>query len=109
MLFFCVEARVLGVLSLEVSFRNDTLLTITRKSTFYWKQLEPHGYARVNQDILKSVSANTLDNICMSSNICERDKCIRAAEELLEKGKSVVVGKSFISISLYIRKRTDQI
>jgi bifunctional polynucleotide phosphatase/kinase len=27
------------------------------KSTFYWKQLEPLGYARVNQDILKSVSS----------------------------------------------------
>lgn len=26
------------------------------KSTFFWKNLEPLGYERVNQDILKSVS-----------------------------------------------------
>ena len=26
------------------------------KSTFYWTEIEPHGYERVNQDILKSVS-----------------------------------------------------
>jgi predicted kinase len=25
------------------------------KSTFYWQQLEPLGYARVNQDLLKTV------------------------------------------------------
>lgn len=25
------------------------------KSTFYWKQLEPLGYARINQDLLKTV------------------------------------------------------
>jgi bifunctional polynucleotide phosphatase/kinase len=25
------------------------------KSTFYWQQLEPLGYARINQDLLKSV------------------------------------------------------
>lgn len=28
------------------------------KSTFYWKQVEPLGYVRVNQDILKTVCAN---------------------------------------------------
>jgi bifunctional polynucleotide phosphatase/kinase len=27
------------------------------KSSFYWKHLQPLGYARVNQDILKTVSA----------------------------------------------------
>jgi energy-coupling factor transporter ATP-binding protein EcfA2 len=26
------------------------------KSTFYWKQLQPLGFERVNQDILKTVS-----------------------------------------------------
>jgi bifunctional polynucleotide phosphatase/kinase len=28
------------------------------KSSFYWKHLQPLGYARVNQDILKTVSAD---------------------------------------------------
>ena len=27
------------------------------KSSFYWKHLQPLGYGRVNQDILKTVSA----------------------------------------------------
>ncbi|KAI9643401.1 DNA kinase/phosphatase Pnk1 [Ciborinia camelliae] len=44
------------------------------KSTFYWKQLEPLGYARVNQDILKT-----------------RDKCFKVAGQYLDEGKSVVV------------------
>ncbi|WPH01075.1 putative HAD-superfamily hydrolase,subfamily IIIA, polynucleotide kinase 3 phosphatase [Acrodontium crateriforme] len=44
------------------------------KSTFYWRQMESLGYARVNQDLLKT-----------------RDKCMRAASELLEEGRSVVV------------------
>ncbi|KAF4630241.1 hypothetical protein G7Y89_g7899 [Cudoniella acicularis] len=45
------------------------------KSTFYWRFLEPLGYARVNQDILKT-----------------RDKCIKVAGEYLSEGKSVAVG-----------------
>ncbi|TVY82457.1 Bifunctional polynucleotide phosphatase/kinase [Lachnellula suecica] len=45
------------------------------KSTFYWKQLEPLGYARVNQDILKT----------------KRDRCIKVAGEYLKEGKSVVI------------------
>lgn len=44
------------------------------KSTFYWDHLEPLGYKRVNQDILKS-----------------RDKCLKVAADLLQEGKSVVV------------------
>lgn len=44
------------------------------KSTFYWKQLQPLGYERVNQDILKSV-----------------DKCIKVADEYLRSGRSVAV------------------
>ncbi|KAI8934015.1 hypothetical protein NX059_008783 [Plenodomus lindquistii] len=44
------------------------------KSSFYWKHLQPLGYARVNQDILKT-----------------RDKCVKAATALLEEGTSVVV------------------
>ncbi|ORY12270.1 polynucleotide kinase 3 phosphatase-domain-containing protein [Clohesyomyces aquaticus] len=44
------------------------------KSSFYWRYLEPLGYARVNQDILKT-----------------RDKCIKTAVVLLQEGNSVVV------------------
>lgn len=38
------------------------------KSTFFWKKLEPLGYERVNQDILKTVS--TLLNLSLSQTIC---------------------------------------
>nr|KAK5438344.1 DNA kinase/phosphatase Pnk1 [Exophiala xenobiotica] len=44
------------------------------KSTFYWDVLQPLGYERVNQDILKT-----------------RDKCIKKAKELLDAGRSVAV------------------
>ncbi|KAG5297472.1 polynucleotide kinase [Histoplasma ohiense] len=44
------------------------------KSTFYWRYLEPLGYERVNQDILKS-----------------RPKCLKVAKEYLQAGKSVAV------------------
>ncbi|KAL3494656.1 polynucleotide kinase 3 phosphatase-domain-containing protein [Aspergillus germanicus] len=44
------------------------------KSTFYWNYLEPLGYERVNQDILKS-----------------RPKCIKVAKEHLAAKRSVVV------------------
>jgi bifunctional polynucleotide phosphatase/kinase len=44
------------------------------KSTFYWQHMEPLGYERVNQDILKT-----------------RDKCMKAATEFIQHGKSVVV------------------
>lgn len=45
------------------------------KSTFYWKYLKPLGYERINQDTLKS-----------------RDKCVKAAEEVLSAGNSVTIG-----------------
>ncbi|KAK6605058.1 bifunctional polynucleotide phosphatase/kinase [Botrytis cinerea] len=45
------------------------------KSTFYWKQLEPLGYSRVNQDILKT----------------KRDRCFKVAGQYLDEGRSVVV------------------
>ena len=45
------------------------------KSTFYRTHFSNAGYTHVNQD--------TLGN---------RDKCVRAAREALEDGKSVVVG-----------------
>lgn len=44
------------------------------KSTFFWKNLEPLGYERVNQDILKT-----------------REKCLRVAREHLAAGRSVAV------------------
>lgn len=45
------------------------------KSTFYWRVLEPLGYARINQDTLKT-----------------RDKCVQAARERLARGDSVAIG-----------------
>ncbi|KAI1337342.1 DNA kinase/phosphatase Pnk1 [Xylariaceae sp. FL0016] len=44
------------------------------KSTFYWTHLKPLGYARVNQDSLKS-----------------RAKCFKAAAECLDEGSSVAI------------------
>jgi len=44
------------------------------KSTFYWKQLKPIGYERVNQDLLKS-----------------RQKCLKVAKDLLSAGTSVAI------------------
>lgn len=44
------------------------------KSTYYWRHLQPLGYERVNQDILKT-----------------RDKCLNWARQHLEDGRSVVV------------------
>ena len=45
------------------------------KSTFYWRHMQPLGYERVNQDILKS-----------------RDKCMKVATQVLgDEGKGVVV------------------
>ncbi|KAG4437592.1 hypothetical protein IFR05_006931 [Cadophora sp. M221] len=44
------------------------------KSTFYWKNLEPLGYKRINQDILKT-----------------REKCLKVAGEYLVDGKAVAI------------------
>ncbi|KAF5559644.1 bifunctional polynucleotide phosphatase kinase, partial [Fusarium napiforme] len=44
------------------------------KSTFYWKSLKPLGYERINQDQLKT-----------------RDKCVQAAREHLQAGKSIAI------------------
>jgi bifunctional polynucleotide phosphatase/kinase len=70
------------------------------KSSYYWKHLQPLGYARVNQDVLKTVRAWLLR--CrdarvvrrLSNILKQREKCIKAATVLLEQGTSVVVGKS---------------
>ena len=44
------------------------------KSTFYWQYLQPLGYERINQDILKT-----------------RDRCMKAATQFIEDRKSVAV------------------
>ncbi|KAI9676783.1 MAG: hypothetical protein M1829_002878 [Trizodia sp. TS-e1964] len=44
------------------------------KSSFYWKYLEPLGYERVNQDLLKT-----------------RERCLESALQHLAEGKSVAV------------------
>ncbi|KAF1839134.1 PNK3P-domain-containing protein [Decorospora gaudefroyi] len=44
------------------------------KSSFYWKHLQPLGYGRVNQDILKT-----------------REKCVKATTALIEEGTSIVI------------------
>lgn len=44
------------------------------KSTFYWNHMRPLGYARVNQDTLKS-----------------REKCMKVAQQSLDDDTSVVV------------------
>lgn len=43
------------------------------KSTFYWRYLEPLGFKRVNQDLLKT-----------------KDKCLKTAREHLEEGSNSV-------------------
>ncbi|OAX81901.1 polynucleotide kinase 3'-phosphatase [Emergomyces africanus] len=66
--------------NITFSKKNDVELVIfcgspgSGKSTFYWKYLEPLGYERVNQDILKS-----------------RPKCLKVAKEYLDARKSVAV------------------
>ncbi|KAI2293554.1 DNA kinase/phosphatase Pnk1, partial [Ophidiomyces ophidiicola] len=66
------------------------------KSTFYWKYLEPLGYERVNQDILKTVSMELL--VYAVTRILQymletvvRPKCLKVASEYLQAGKYVAV------------------
>jgi bifunctional polynucleotide phosphatase/kinase len=55
------------------SRRNDVDLVLfcgspaAGKSTFYWKYLQPLGYERVNQDILKSVRLGFSSSRCCYS------------------------------------------
>ncbi|KAK7425094.1 DNA kinase/phosphatase Pnk1 [Neonectria punicea] len=44
------------------------------KSSFYWKYLKPLGYARINQDTLKT-----------------RDRCLQTAKEHLGEGDSIAI------------------
>ncbi|KAK6956007.1 hypothetical protein Daesc_003654 [Daldinia eschscholtzii] len=66
------------------------------KSTFYWRNLKPLGYERVNQDLLKT-----------------RAKCFKTAGELLGQGSSIVIGRQFplmsynpITFRLFMPKET---
>ncbi|KAI1798595.1 PNK3P-domain-containing protein [Daldinia bambusicola] len=63
---------------LEKSNKQDIVLFCgppgAGKSTFYWRNLKPLGYERVNQDILKS-----------------RAKCFKTAGDLLGQGSSVAI------------------
>ena len=65
------------------------------KSTFYQKYLQPLGYQRVNQDILKTVRNLTthLPYFFLLINIPKRDKCLKVASTHLTEGISVAVGK----------------
>lgn len=54
------------------------------KSTFFRRYLQPLGYGRVNQDLLKT-----------------RPKCVAAAKEFLKEGKSVAIG-AFLFHDLYL-------
>ena len=66
------------------------------KSTFYHHILQPLGYKRVNQDILKSVR---FLNFCLKSHTAkltelkkpQRDKCLKVAAECLASGDSIAV------------------
>ncbi|EKV08360.1 DNA 3'-phosphatase Tpp1, putative [Penicillium digitatum PHI26] len=63
------------------------------KSTFYWNHLEPLGYERVNQDLLKTVRTIINPEMNLKSNADEqqRPKCLKVAREHLEAKKSVAV------------------
>lgn len=61
------------------------------KSTFYWRQLQPLGYGRVNQDILKSVSSN--QTLVSNDLTKQRENCLAKAEAMIKEGTSVAVGK----------------
>ena len=70
------------------------------KSSYYWNNLEPLGYERVNQDILKTVSP-TSSTIDQPPDTSQRPKCLKVARELIEAKKSVVVGESRSSFAGY--------
>ena len=62
------------------------------KSTFFWEHLQPLGYERVNQDILKTVRIEFHIFSVVLANFCQRDKCVKVALEHLRAGHSVAVG-----------------
>lgn len=52
------------------------------KSTFYWENLKPLGYERINQDILKS-----------------RDRCLKVARDQLNAGMSMAIDNTNADIN----------
>ncbi len=62
------------------------------KSSYYWQVLQPLGYERVNQDILKSVRP-PITLPFMPAELQQRDRCLKKAREYLEAGESVTVGR----------------
>lgn len=62
------------------------------KSSYYWQVLQPQGYERVNQDILKSVSPPIYIPF-IPAEFHERDRCLQKAREYLKAGESVAVGR----------------
>jgi bifunctional polynucleotide phosphatase/kinase len=51
------------------------------KTSFYRRYFQPTGYVHINQDTLRT-----------------RDKCVKAAREVLREGKSCVIGEPPLSI-----------
>jgi hypothetical protein len=60
------------------------------KSSFYWRHLQPLGYGRVNQDILKSVSHITLPQIALKARVVQPPRSlgniVETAREMPEIG-----------------------
>jgi bifunctional polynucleotide phosphatase/kinase len=85
-----------GGIGLEKTNDKDIILFVgppgSGKSTFYSKYLQPLGYVRVNQDLLKrcvQLLATSSANLTVDS----KDKCFKATADFLQDGDSVVVGK----------------
>ncbi len=64
------------------------------KSSWYWKYLEPLGFIRINQDMLKTVwyTRHYLGPL-FPANVVKQQNCLKAASETLEEGKSIAIGK----------------
>jgi bifunctional polynucleotide phosphatase/kinase len=75
---FPLPSQEEDVAAFEKKNKQDIVLFVgppgAGKSTFFWKQLKPLGYERVNQDQLKS-----------------KDNCFKAATAFLQKGESIVI------------------
>ncbi|KAK0611859.1 polynucleotide kinase 3 phosphatase-domain-containing protein [Immersiella caudata] len=75
---FPFPSQEVGVAAFEKKNKQDIVLFVgppgAGKSTFFWKQLKPLRYERVNQDQLKS-----------------KDNCFKAAAAFLKEGESIVI------------------
>lgn len=61
------------------------------KSTFFWRHLQPHGYERVNQDLLKTVGPS-FPPLGPHADTLKRDRCLKVARDHLSTGLSVAIG-----------------